>query len=65
MMRRIRRLFRRQSKHIGFWLDTDYGPAHVLGDPNMSQETRDALAEVVKAAHKYMEERESEKGEQK
>ena len=39
----------------GFWLHTEYGTAHVLGDPNMSQETIDALQELIRCARRAIE----------
>ncbi len=39
----------------GFYLHTDVGTAHVLGDPNMSQETINALIELIRAAHRAVE----------
>ncbi len=39
---------KRQRGHTGFWLNVDDEPVHVLGDLNMSQETADAIAEVVR-----------------
>lgn len=38
--------------HTGFWIDVDGEGAHVLGDPNMSEETAKALAEVIRAVRK-------------
>ncbi|MEO8608887.1 MAG: hypothetical protein ABI690_13430 [Chloroflexota bacterium] len=35
--------------HTGFWLNVDDEPVHVLGDPEMSQETANAISEVVRA----------------
>lgn len=42
-----------EDGHVGFYLATADGqPFHVLGDPNMSPETADALRKLVKAAYK-------------
>lgn len=41
--------------HVGFYLATADGtPFHVLGDPNMSPETADALRKLADAAQKYV-----------
>jgi hypothetical protein len=39
---------KKQSKHVGMWLDVDGEPVHMLADPNMSEETKNALAELVR-----------------
>jgi hypothetical protein len=36
----------------GFYLQTEHGTAHVLGDPDMSQETLGALGKLIEAAYK-------------
>lgn len=36
--------------HTGFYLHTSSGTAHVLGDPNMSDETAAALARMIECA---------------
>lgn len=41
-----------KPKHEGFWVDIDGEPVHFLADPNMSEETANALAELVRAARK-------------
>lgn len=38
--------------HRGFFMEVDGHTAHVLGDPNMDQRTKDALATVIRAAYK-------------
>lgn len=38
--------------HVGFFADVDGEPIHVLGDPNMSEETLNALRELARAARK-------------
>lgn len=38
------------GRHVGFFLQTDAGPIHVLGDPDMSPETAAALGDLVMAA---------------
>lgn len=42
--------------HEGFWMDVDGEPVHMLADPNMSEETAEALSEVVRAARRMLEE---------
>lgn len=49
--------------HVGQWMDVDGKPVHVLADPNMSQETRDALSELVRAAMKWVDDGMPGKGE--
>lgn len=39
---------KKQRGHTGFWLNVDGQSVHVLGDPNMSEETANAIAEVVR-----------------
>lgn len=48
---------KRKQRHVGQWMDVDGEPVHVLADPNMSDETRDALTELVRAARKMVDER--------
>jgi len=43
--------------HVGQWIDVDGEPVHVLADPNMSDETRRALQELVRAAKKMIRQR--------
>ena len=45
---------REQREARGFWIeDPETGlTAHVNGDPNMSEESRRALLELLRAAHK-------------
>lgn len=43
-----------KSKHVGMWLNVDREPVHMLGDPAMSNETAEALAELVRAAKKMI-----------
>lgn len=38
--------------HVGFWADVDGQPIHILGDPNMSEETLNALKEMARAVLK-------------
>lgn len=40
---------KRRRGHTGFWLNVDGEAVHVLGDPQMSQETADAIAQVARA----------------
>jgi hypothetical protein len=44
--------------HTGFWMGTEHGTVHVLGDPNMSEKTARLIGEMVKAAHKMMDKKE-------
>lgn len=46
-----------KPKHVGQWLNVDGGPVHLLADANMSAETANALAELVRAARKQMADR--------
>lgn len=41
--------------HVGFYADVDGEPMHVLGDPNMSDETLKALQAMARAARKAIE----------
>jgi len=43
-----------QYIHRYFEIDTDYGPARVLGDPAMSEETREALRQMAILAFEAM-----------
>jgi hypothetical protein len=44
--------------HVGFWMDVPgAAPIHVLGDPNMSEETANALRKLAEAAQKYVEDK--------
>ena len=43
--------------HVGMWLEADGEPFHVLGDPNMNEETLEALREMARAARRMMEEK--------
>lgn len=36
--------------HVGFTMDVDGTPIHILGDPDMDDETRAALEEMGRAA---------------
>lgn len=40
----------------GFWMEVDGSPIHVNGDPNMSEETREAIANLFRAARKAVSE---------
>jgi hypothetical protein len=42
-----------------YYTDTEGHMAHILGDPNMSQELLDALDAMIKAVYKRLGERES------
>ena len=44
------------TEHTGFFINVDGVDAHVLGDPNMSEKTRWALGELVKAAVRWLDE---------
>jgi hypothetical protein len=39
-----------KNRHVGFWMEVDGQPAHVLGNPDMDDETRTALVEMGRAA---------------
>ena len=41
-----------RTKHVCFTMDVDGTQVTVLGDPNMDQKTRDALADLARAACK-------------
>ncbi len=47
---------KRQRKHVGQWLDVDGEPVHILAAPDMSEETAEALRELVRAARRAIEE---------
>jgi hypothetical protein len=40
---------KRRRRHVGFWVDVDGTPMHVLGDPDMDSETLEALKAVARA----------------
>lgn len=40
--------------HEGMWLEVDGEPVHMLADPDMSDETAEALREMVQAARRMM-----------
>lgn len=44
----------KRNKHQGFWTSVDGEPVHILGDPNMSEETLAALQAVVRAVVQRM-----------
>lgn len=53
VQRRVRRTLPDKRLHVGLWIQTPRGnTAHILGDPKMSRETMNALAEMVDAAAK-------------
>lgn len=43
------------TQHQGFWSQADGQPIHILGDPNMSDETLHAIQELAKAVMHMME----------
>lgn len=51
---------KRKPKHVGFWTQVDGEPVHMLADPDMSPETAEALAHVIRAARKMVEEDEQD-----
>jgi hypothetical protein len=51
--KKVRRTIPDGRLRVGLWIQTPRGnTAHILGDPKMSSETMDALAEMVDAAAK-------------
>lgn len=48
---------KRNRRHVGQWINVDGEPVHVLADPNMSEETREALVALARAARKMVENR--------
>ena len=42
---------------LGFWMDVDGEPVHMLADPNMSDETAEALVELVRATRKMLDDK--------
>lgn len=53
VQRPVRRTTPDARLHVGLWIQTPRGnTAHILGDPKMSRETMNALAEMVDAAAK-------------
>lgn len=42
--------------HEGFYMDVDGEPVHMLADPNMSPETAEALAKLVRHVRKLLDE---------
>jgi hypothetical protein len=51
-----------EPKHEGFWIDTEHGDFHVLGDPNMSEEQKEALRAVARAAWRMIGGKDEEQG---
>lgn len=49
--------------HVGMWMEADGEPFHVLGDPNMSEETAEALRQVVRAARRMVDKGKPDEGE--
>lgn len=47
------------KNHRGFRMDVDSQPVHVTGDPDMSEESRMALADLVRAARLHFGEMQS------
>lgn len=45
---------KRHRKHTGFWIDVDGQPVHVLGDPEMSKDLIEALADMAREARKMI-----------
>lgn len=49
---------KRNRRHVGQWIDVDGEPVHVLADRNLSEDVREALEELIRAARKMVAERE-------
>lgn len=45
------------GEHVDFVIETEHGPAIVLGDPDMPEETKQALRAMIEAAYKMLAER--------
>lgn len=45
---------KRKRGHVGQWLDVDGEHVHILADPNMSEETAEALRKLVRAVRKQL-----------
>lgn len=52
-----------KNRHVGFWVEVDGQPAHVLGDPNMDDKTAAALAELIRCAIRAVDNDTIEEGE--
>lgn len=48
------------GEHVDFVIETEHGPAIVLGDPDMPEETKQALRAMIAAAYKIAEGDDSE-----
>ncbi len=47
---------KRRRAHVGQWLDVDGEAVHILAAPDMSEETAEALRELVRIARREIEE---------
>jgi len=45
-----------KTKHESMWLDVDGEMVHFQADPNMSEETREALKDLVRCVRKALQE---------
>ena len=45
---------KKPNKHVGFWMDVDGEPVHMLADPDMSEETAKALENLVRCVREKM-----------
>lgn len=52
-----------KRKHVGFWVEVDGQPVHMLGDLHMSEETLDAVKEIARAAMRMLEKKAADKSE--
>lgn len=52
-----------KRKHVGFWVEVDGQPIHMLGALHMSEETLDAVKEITRAAMRMLEEKAADKSE--
>lgn len=50
--------------HVGFWTDVDGEPIHILGDPNMSEETLKALQDMARLVRKMQDDAHEDENEQ-
>lgn len=53
----------RRKRHTGFWVNVDDQPAHILGDPEMSEEEMKFLEKMIRAVHRMLDKKEAEKKE--
>lgn len=48
---------REVQPHVGRWIEIDQEPVHILAEENLSDETYDTIAMLVRAARQYNAER--------